>query len=714
MTEVDVPEDFGDAPAAPAHEALDDPSTDSGELERLLVENEARRAQWEQDTAARYATLSDEERAALARLEPPSAEQLEARWETLLSATLGAAEEQAVRQLLEARGSHPADLHFVGRAVMDADVLHSVDELLATPTGDVTTEKADLYSGTNLNPFPGNPNDPPFLPTSFAGKNANGFFFWRPNTNRRYYVVVPSAAPSWLFDALVLATNDITSALSDDCLAAQFVVIRQGDYNALDDLTKITSSTINVAYSTTACAGRADGCAAAPRTECLAQSPIDCQNRMRFGSFIGFESDYDSPNDDDTAPDLTSSNARAVALHELTHTLGFSHPEYPELNPNNLRPGRARIPTTAEGTVPSVMLPSSSPRFSPTITAEDRQALRKTYSGQCGYQGAFRLLGGTCSAAHEENCLRHGGACEVDAGGTDVCRWAHHKDANSCNNYSFGTWTTAAASVLPGEPGACVAPASSLLGLLSGTTRTEPQDYRGRRCTQDSGRPGVFFRAFSSVFATTYYCSDQKGVWDPDDWASWEFASGRESIEEPQFRESSGNWQMSSGNYTNWANEAQNWTIARGESMTHGCISTRVTTTDNGFSGIIFDYVNDDNYHVFELQPSVRRRIRRVVDGVSVNLSSVSLNYAANWSAGITLMVCYGDGIHTFIDNSNRVSVTNAPDTFDDDRDGNTSEVLPVTIPFARGFGLYNNFNQAGRHAYLRTFPLVHGFSLAQ
>lgn len=707
--------------AQPGVEATDTPSSTTHEpgyateLERALAENEARLAEWKREAAERAATLTEEERAALARYTAIAPEQQEAEWAALQQAALGAEEEQAAREVLASRGSSAADLHFLGRTVLDGDILHSVDDLLGT----ATVAKAHIPLGVQtVDPETGqpiSPSSPDYIPVSPSSKTATDIRFWRPETNRKYYLVLADNAPAWLYNALTLATSDITSALSDDCLTNLFVVTSLTGYSQLDELTRLLGSEISVSRGANACSGRADACAGFPRTECLMQSPIDCLNRMRLGKFIRFDTSYDG-NDDGVFDPVTESNARAVALHELTHILGFSHPNYPDFDPTDVA-GRVRVPTTADGTVPSVMAPSSDPRFSSTITADDRQALRKTYTGSCAYQQGYRVMGLSCSATNEDRCLQHGGACEVDAAGTNVCRWSHHKDSNSCFRFSYGNWTTAAASVLPGEPGACVIAATSLpADAPLGTTATASSDLAGRRCIQDSGAPGVLFYGHSSAFATTFYCSDQKGVWDPDNWASWEFTN---TAEEADFNETSGNWQMSSGNYTNWANESENFVIARGQSMTHGCISTKVTTTDNGFSGIVFNYRNSEDYYVLDLQPSVRRRIRRIgrlPDGTvaSRSLSSINLNYAASWSPGITLTVCYGDGIHAFIDNGNLVSVTSAPDYFDDDRDGNVTEVRPVTFPSSLGFGLYNSFNQAGRHAYLRTFPLVHGFALAQ
>jgi hypothetical protein len=96
--------------------------------------------------------------------------------------------------------------------------------------------------------------------------------------------------------------------------------------------------------------------------------------------------------------------------------------------------------------------------------------------------------------------------------------------------------------------------------------------------------------------------------------------------------------------------------------------------------------------------PQLRRRIRRVVGGVSTTLSEVLHADGASGLSDMTLMVCFGDGIHTFIDElaSSRVSVH-----------------TPVTF-FGTGgrIGFWSNSNEGAAQADLRSFPLVHGFSL--
>lgn len=521
-------------------------------------------------------------------------------------------------------------------------------------------EKAELLTLTDASGFPGE-DGAPNRPDQYARDEYGELFVLRPDTERTYYIVLPDAAPAWIFDAFVAATDDLESASPDDCLShSVFVPTRESGYRELTPAALLGSSAIDVEYSEGACDGLAAGCANAPRFEDFSPSASGSERRLRFGTFIGLESTYDGTDSDD-APELTSSTARAIVLHELSHTLGFSHPRYtlePDVVPEDLR-----VPTTSQGTVPSMMLPTTSRLglSSEVVTADDRRALEKTYAGQCDYSTDWRPLGRMCSAPSEALCSQHGGSCEVDAEDVELCRWPHFTDAGDCTRYSRGTWQTC--NVFEGEAGACLSRVDELSTCLPGSVHTATEDLAGRCCAQFDGSPGLLFPAFGDASSTTFLCSDQHRLWEPSPTQSL-------TITAPL-------------------------TVGR-RRLRSGCVSTEVETSDGEESGIVFNYVSAESYYVFDVTP-MRRRIRRVVDGISETLSDVPYDGAVSGSV-TTLMVCFGDGIHTFIDDaeSSRVSV----DT-------------PVTF-FGTGgrIGLWSSSHEGAAQAELRNFPLVHGFSL--
>ncbi len=95
---------------------------------------------------------------------------------------------------------------------------------------------------------------------------------------------------------------------------------------------------------------------------------------------------------------------------------------------------------------------------------------------------------------------------------------------------------------------------------------------------------------------------------------------------------------MSSGNYTQWKNVDA--TMAVGKTvMESGCVRTRVTTTDNDTSGIVFGYIDLSNYYVFEATDQTdTMSVRQVLDGVSTTLATGT--WAGNWDS-TTMMVCF-------------------------------------------------------------------------
>ena len=631
-----------------------------------------------------------------------------------LTQTLSPAERAEIIALLGDRADDDSRVTFVGRLVVQGDVIHVADDLLELSSNlardPESLEKANIHltiapdaEDPNGNPIPGGPPRPDL----YAQVESGQVGFWRPDLGRRYYVVVPDDAPTAIFSAFAAAAYNLESALPNDCIYRNFAVMRQSAYAALKPTVQALGSAIEVGYSTTACLNLAAGCANMPRLADLMISPGNYQNRMRLGAYIGLETDYDSPRDADSEPELTPGTARNVILHELSHILGFAHPFYSELDPA-IDTALARVPQSSQGTVATFMFPTANPLFSPTPSAEDKRVLTRLYSGQCAYRAEYRAIGELCSTESESQCLAHGGACEVARSADDTrverCRWHHFTDPSSCSRYSAGTWQSSnvelPATVFPGDYGACIS-ASSALGTCSADSFMRTAEHVSGRCCAQFGNndDGVFFEAFADGEEARFFCSDQKGLGEPVG-GTWEFVDATDQSDFITVDVASGTavagWLVSGGDYTQEQALPANMTISN-ERLRSGCVTTEVTTEDDGESGIVFNYRNTRNYYVFDVIPNVRRRIRQVVNGMSTDLDVTPWVGPATWTS-IQLAVCYGDGIHTFIDSqmSSRVSVDKRVDF----------------VGTGGRLGLWNDMNWGARHAYLRSQSLVEGFAL--
>ncbi len=691
-----------------------------GELQRLLGDNRAELEDIVTESEALYARMSDAEtEAALSAATLPSLEAMRAELAALSAARLSAAERADVLAELEATSAPEVDVAFKGRLVMRGDVLHVVDDILArdelvqsgASRRTQPVEKANLHTTIAAgatdpfgNPIPGGAPRPDLIAKVEDGQ----VLFWRPELARLYLVVLPDDVPDAISSAFAQAAFALEAAVPNDCIFINFIVLRQGVYTSLHPLLRALTSVIDVAYSPDACLGRAAGCANSPRLAELTLLPGWTENRMRLGTYVGLETDYDSPRDTDTAPDLNDQNARDVILHELSHILGFEHPSYSELRAE-VSELVARVPGSAQGTVPTFMLPTASPLFSSTPSAEDRRVLSHVYAGQCGYRAEYRPLGEVCSLESELACLAHGGACEValEAGGARVerCRWHNFTDEPSCARYSAGQWQTSSSgssSVFAGEAGACIVASAGLSSCVSQSFLRTDTDASGACCQQfGTGDEGIFFRAFSDAQTSTYFCSDQKGLGEAVG-GSWQFDAESDRAAFTTVNAATGGsapgWIVSAGDLVQEQELPPNFAFGN-ERMRTGCVTTRVTSDDDGESGIVFNYRNTLNYWVFDAIPGVRRRIRQVLNGVSNELSVEPWTGPSSWTS-IALTVCFGDGVHTFIDDqlSSRVSIDSRVDF----------------VGTGGRMGVWNDGNLGARHAYLLSRSLVEGYGFIQ
>jgi hypothetical protein len=623
----------------------------------------------------------DEPLESLTRYSLPALEQLQ------LSACEEAELERALQENAEEIAQAQAESRALGEQLAAKVNLH-----LTTATGAATRDGVAIPGG-------------PARPDPIAKVVDGNAYFWRPDVGRRYYVVLAAEVPSAYFYAALLAAHALEGALADDCLTDVFTVMRQEEHAALHPALRQRSSVIELGYSELACLNLAAGCSNSPRLEEMDVGHGRLERRMRLGSYIGLETDYDTSRDHDDAPDLVPERARNVLLHELSHILGFEHPRYTELEPE-LDRRNLRVPRSSQGTVPSFLFTTADPLFSPLPSAEDRRVLALLYAGDCEYRAEYRLLGEVCSDDAEWRCQLHGGSCEVTRGaGADRlerCRWHNFRDEASCLRYSAGSWEVDGGSdpstVFAGEAGACLA--SELPSCVNESFVATELDLAGHCCTLfGTDAPGLLFEAFSSEGVSHYFCSHQQGVGRAPD--VLEFSAPSE-LEQLALLDAAGGgpaagWQVDLGDLLQAEALPANVALSR-ERMRSGCVMTRVTTDALGESGIVFNYRSSSDYYVFDAIPNVRRRIRQVVDGVSQELSVEPWSAPRGWASAVELAVCYGDGIHTFIDGrlSSRVSVDQHVSFF-----GAGGRV-----------GLWNERNVGARHAYLRAHSLVEGYAL--
>ncbi len=695
-----------------------EPALEAAEVERVLSEHGAEVDRLIAEAQRQYGSATPAEvQAALAGAPLPSVEVLAEARRALAAATLSDAERAAILTLLGPDAA--ARVTFHGRLVMQDDILHFADDLLSR--GPLASERAEPERAARVDkanlPLTFVPDDPtgmvpggPPRPNQIAKVENGQVLFWRADLGRPYFIVVPDDLPNIVFYGVVLAGYALERALPNDCIRPRaFTVMHASKYGTLPAMARALTSVVEVAYSTSACLDRADGCSNSPRLAELAITPRLSETRMRAGSYIGLETDFDSPRDSDTLPDLTDAKVRDVVLHELSHLIGFDHPRYTELRPE-LDTVVARVPQSSQGTVPTFMYPTEAPLYSSSASAEDQRVLRRTYGGSCAYVHDFRVLGDVCSVPSEQLCLRRGGSCEVvpaasDAGApVERCRWHNFTDSESCGAYSPGVWETShdaqPGTIFEGEAGACIIDTSALSSCLELSFMRTDEDSAGRCCSQfGTGDEGLLFKAFSDAEASYYFCSDQKGLGEPVS-GSWEFVDAAEQDVFTTFDAVTGGsvpgWTVSAGDLVQEL-ELPSHLVVSNRRLRSGCLSTEVTSSAGGESGIVFNFRNAQNYYVFDVIPNVRRRIRQVVNRVSTDLL-VTPWEGPSAAPSVVLSVCFGDGIHTFIDEnlSSRLSV-----------DG------PVSFVGTGGrIGLWNDMNPGARHAYLRSHSLVEGYAL--
>ncbi len=81
--------------------------------------------------------------------------------------------------------------------------------------------------------------------------------------------------------------------------------------------------------------------------------------------------------------------------------------------------------------------------------------------------------------------------------------------------------------------------------------------------------------------------------------------------------------------------------LVNGVVMANGCVTTKVTSSDDDKAGIVFRYYDEDYYYRFYAAEPNIVRLSRVIDGVESTIQSGQKSI--NWSNGVTLKVCMTD-----------------------------------------------------------------------
>jgi hypothetical protein len=230
-----------------------------------------------------------------------------------------------------------------------------------------------------------------------------------------------------------------------------------------------------------------------------------------------------------------------------------------------------------------------------------------------------------------------------------------------------------------------------ILSVLSGATQN--CNFDTSLCTTAQGPDGDPFQSW-----VNWEDNERDPFW-PVGARDWEFNNATDfgdfDLVKVDPAIGSPGWQVSSGNFTPWNNVDANFMLAR-TVMERGCVQTSVRTDDNDESGIVFRHMDNANYYYFYANDQANRiGIRRVSNGTNTELTQTTWN--GTWVVTTPLLVCfYNNSIQAFVN------------------PGTASEVSLATIEegsiiIGGRLGLWNDFNQAARHGYLRTMSVDDG-----
>jgi hypothetical protein len=392
---------------------------DGNDLETVLRENADRVAQRNAEWHSRY--TREEQEAALAAMgvQTHTYDQLVAESMRKRFMALSAEEEGLIRSHFGARPPGE-ELAFQGRIFTVGDVQFDADELLERLRSSVggTVEKGFgcIAASAAANDGCLSNGGCPCMANDGDG-NPDTLAFFRPDTQRTAYFIVPDFVPDFVFNALTAVTLRIVSLdPPGDCLGRNtFLPVRRSIYDALDPFEKASTFSVPVTYGLDPCPqGRpARACSFFPSSILIMTGPPSPngggQGRTELG-FIGagtlnnlmFNSFYFTED---------SAAFRGAIFHEFGHIMGRSH--------NVSDAATAKIPgTSVDPTVASVMDVSVTLNRANALSGDDVQVIKTLYSDNpnrandaCAYTNGFRTFGAIAFAGCPPNSIDGGTVC---------------------------------------------------------------------------------------------------------------------------------------------------------------------------------------------------------------------------------------------------------------------------------------------------------------
>src|SRR5688572_24651982 len=231
----------------------------------------------------------------------------------------------------------------------------------------------------------------PIAPVAYAWASGDTLSFQRPDLEANV-ILIPDAAPAFVFEDFVIAVASIANATPSDCLEQTFMtVMRQAVYDGLAHHGRSALRTKTVVYGAAACSGGYAACAQYPLVDAvLISSPEDgaeerIEERFVTGRRIAVDSEQIAS---------SSTLSRAVFMHELMHTLGVAHPKRESLTPG-VAVGKLVVPGTLAGSCvsrrcaegdsyPSLMHQSLDAGRAHSLQPDDIDVLGTLYSSALG------------------------------------------------------------------------------------------------------------------------------------------------------------------------------------------------------------------------------------------------------------------------------------------------------------------------------------------